>query len=667
VAGVNLAGTLARPRERETFARLLRFLRFGIVGVSGVFVNEVALAVFVDRAGLNYLLGALLATQCSTVWNFALVEAWAFNDTQPTRSRGRRFAMFWGVNMFALVLRGPILAGLTSGLHVHYLISNLVSLAVLVVLRFFVADSWIWSGPRADANVGLIAREQLELRFEPQRSRLLPLGAVASMVGILAVGTLLRFWHLNQVGFNSDEAVYAGQGASIAGNGLFSPNFPIFRAHPLLFQTFLSFFFKTDVSDFMARACAVGFGLGTIVVTFLAARALFSTRVGVIASAFVAAMPYTVVVSRQVLLDGPMAFFVALAFYFVAKYALTQRPSWLWAGSAALGLAFLSKETSVVMLGAVYAFLALSPQLRVRWRDLSIAVALFVACALPYPLSLAFSGRTKTGNDFLLWQLFRRPNHGFDFYARNVPEALGYLVVIAAVIGIVDVWRQHSWRSTLLLTWIVVPVLFFQLWPVKGWQYLLMISGPVAILAAVPIAALADNTRWPRLRWWLCAAATLVVVASLSASTWDRITPSSSTQFLAGSGGVPGGRETGQWVARHVPEGARLLAVGPSMANIVMFYGHRDTGALSVSTNPLHRNPVYEPVVNPDRQIRTNEIQYLIWDAYSAGRTKHFSQLLLRYVDRYHGRAVYTAPVKTRTRDGATVDAPAIVVYEVRP
>ena len=131
--------------DRWSFlARARRFLRFGLVGMSGVLVNEAALAVLVNAFHVNYLLGAVLATQCSTLWNFALVEWWAFEDVGTQSGRGRRFVMFWTVNMVALGLRGPILALLTSTFHIHYLISNLVSLGVLVLLRFAVADSLIW-------------------------------------------------------------------------------------------------------------------------------------------------------------------------------------------------------------------------------------------------------------------------------------------------------------------------------------------------------------------------------------------------------------------------------------------------------------------------------------------------------------------------------------------
>ena len=59
---------------------------------------------------------------------------------------------------------------------------------------------------------------------------------------------------LATLGFNSDEAVYAGQGASIAGDAALRPFFPIFRAHPLLYQTALSFGFLLGGGDRFGRA-----------------------------------------------------------------------------------------------------------------------------------------------------------------------------------------------------------------------------------------------------------------------------------------------------------------------------------------------------------------------------------------------------------------------------
>jgi len=85
-----------------------------------------------------------------------------------------------------------------------------------------------------------------------------------------------------------------------------------------------------------------------------------------------------------------------------------------------------------------------------------------------------------------------------------------------------------------------------------------------------------------------------------------------------------------------------------------------------VSPNPLQRNPVYAPVGNPDLLLRTGQVQYLVWDAYSAARTRYFSQRLMAYVRRYRGSVAHMQTVTVDTSSGQ-VRRPVIVIYEVRP
>jgi hypothetical protein len=110
-----------------------------------------------------------------------------------------------------------------------------------------------------------------------------------------------------------------------------------------------------------------------------------------------------------------------------------------------------------------------------------------------------------------------------------------------------------------------------------------------------------------------------------------------------------------------------MMSVGPSMANILQYYGRRKIYGLSVSPNPLHRNPVYEAMRNPDRLIRDNELQYVIWDAFSADRSPFFSRKLMRFVERYNGRVIHTETVPVKTESGHIARKPVITIYEVRP
>ena len=57
------------------------------------------------------------------------------------------------MNNVALIARGPIVFLLTSFFGFNYLISNFASMAVILVLRFTVADSLIWkSSPQASQS-----------------------------------------------------------------------------------------------------------------------------------------------------------------------------------------------------------------------------------------------------------------------------------------------------------------------------------------------------------------------------------------------------------------------------------------------------------------------------------------------------------------------------------
>ena len=94
---------------------------------SGIIVNMVLLAALTDVGGLYYLLSAVVATQGSTLWNFAFPESWVFGERFRGRGRLGRLGKFLLMNNGALLLRGPFLLFLTSGLGVHYLISKQIA------------------------------------------------------------------------------------------------------------------------------------------------------------------------------------------------------------------------------------------------------------------------------------------------------------------------------------------------------------------------------------------------------------------------------------------------------------------------------------------------------------------------------------------------------------
>ena len=119
-------------------------LAFALVGAYGIIVNQVLLWILVSIGGVNYLAGAVIATQGSTAWNFSLNEMWVFQARRRGKGVVRRFTAYWAVNNATLLLRGPMLVLFTSKMHIHYLVSNLLTLVALFAIRFLVSDRFIW-------------------------------------------------------------------------------------------------------------------------------------------------------------------------------------------------------------------------------------------------------------------------------------------------------------------------------------------------------------------------------------------------------------------------------------------------------------------------------------------------------------------------------------------
>lgn len=136
---------LRRSSTTSLSLRLRRLGLFGAVGVSGIGVNTATLWLLsTGLAGLHYLLAAVIATEASTTWNFLLTETVVFSGPKPG-SRSGRFVKFYTINHAALLLRLPLLAFLVQGIGMHVLAGNLVTLVMLFLARFAIADSAIYA------------------------------------------------------------------------------------------------------------------------------------------------------------------------------------------------------------------------------------------------------------------------------------------------------------------------------------------------------------------------------------------------------------------------------------------------------------------------------------------------------------------------------------------
>src|SRR5262249_53593398 len=86
------------------FGRVLpRATSFGLVGASGLVVNQLLLLGLAELAGLHYVLASILAAQGSTLWNFTLTDTWVFRDRGADHERLRRLGQYAVMNNLFLL------------------------------------------------------------------------------------------------------------------------------------------------------------------------------------------------------------------------------------------------------------------------------------------------------------------------------------------------------------------------------------------------------------------------------------------------------------------------------------------------------------------------------------------------------------------------------------
>jgi len=148
-----LKGQVARSSAQDPMSRLRRLLAFGLVGITGMVVNTMALWLLTDRIwDSHYVLGAVIATQVSTAWNLVWTELFVFSGAKPGSSVSRGIK-FFVLNNVALLVRIPLLAMLVDGLGINVLAANLFTLILLFLVRFVIADASIYARPSGEVDL----------------------------------------------------------------------------------------------------------------------------------------------------------------------------------------------------------------------------------------------------------------------------------------------------------------------------------------------------------------------------------------------------------------------------------------------------------------------------------------------------------------------------------
>lgn len=125
---------------------LARFGKFMLVGASGVVVNEGLLWLLTEKAGLYYLISSAIAIEASIITNFILNHWFTFADVKGkgVKSYVTRLGQFNLVSLVAVGINLGLLWLFKTEFGVHYLIANLIGIAVSMLWNFFANNLWTW-------------------------------------------------------------------------------------------------------------------------------------------------------------------------------------------------------------------------------------------------------------------------------------------------------------------------------------------------------------------------------------------------------------------------------------------------------------------------------------------------------------------------------------------
>jgi len=125
-----------------TLAYFRHFIRFNIVGLSGVGVNEGVL-ILLQALGVYVLTASGIAIEVSILSNFLLNDLWTFRDRR-TGHFAVRLVKFNLLMFLGLVVNLAIVYIGTSYFGIHSAISNLVGIGAAFLLRYELSVKYAW-------------------------------------------------------------------------------------------------------------------------------------------------------------------------------------------------------------------------------------------------------------------------------------------------------------------------------------------------------------------------------------------------------------------------------------------------------------------------------------------------------------------------------------------
>jgi dolichol-phosphate mannosyltransferase len=125
-----------------TLARFQSFIKFNIVGLTGVFVNE-GLLIILQSVGIYVLTASAIAIEASILSNFVLNDFWTFRDRRSGHL-AVRLVKFNVLMLAGLVVNLGVIYVATSYFGIAAALANLGGIAAAFLLRYALSVRYAW-------------------------------------------------------------------------------------------------------------------------------------------------------------------------------------------------------------------------------------------------------------------------------------------------------------------------------------------------------------------------------------------------------------------------------------------------------------------------------------------------------------------------------------------
>jgi dolichol-phosphate mannosyltransferase len=122
-------------------AFITEFLKYALIGFSGIFVNLLFLYFLTDVAGIYYLVSSVFSFSIATTWNYFFNKIWTFKENLKEEF-GEKYFKFFVVSLFALGVNTLGMYFFTEIVGFYYLFSQVLTAGFTLIVNFSGNKFW---------------------------------------------------------------------------------------------------------------------------------------------------------------------------------------------------------------------------------------------------------------------------------------------------------------------------------------------------------------------------------------------------------------------------------------------------------------------------------------------------------------------------------------------